>query len=177
MKLNRNNLDIKKLLNRLLFVTVILIFSIACKPEIHREYIMEPCPEDEKKSVASLKKQLEEDGFQTFDYVDEETGDTIIMQQYYIAFLKRGANRTESKKEADSLQALHLEHLGAMYEKGYADISGPFGDNQDIRGITIYNVPTLQMADSLANMDPMVQAGWLEIEVRPWWAGKGFPLR
>ena len=64
-----------------------------------------------------------------------------------------------------------------MYELGYADISGPFEDDGDIRGITIYNVPTLKMADSLAKSDPMVKAGRLEIEIHPWWAGKGFPLR
>ncbi len=64
-----------------------------------------------------------------------------------------------------------------MYALGFADISGPFGDEGDIRGITIYNVPTLQMADSLANLDPMVSAGILEIELHPWWAAKGFSLR
>jgi len=64
-----------------------------------------------------------------------------------------------------------------MNEMGYADISGPFGDDGEIRGITIYNVPTLRMADSLANMDPMVKAGRLIIEVHPWWAAKGFGLR
>jgi hypothetical protein len=64
-----------------------------------------------------------------------------------------------------------------MYEEGFADISGPFGDDGDIRGITIYNVPTQKMADSLANMDPMVKAGRLVIEIHPWWAAKGFPLR
>lgn len=45
-----------------------------------------------------------------------------------------------------------------MYALGFADISGPFNDEGDIRGITIYNVPTLKMADSLANSDPMVKA-------------------
>jgi uncharacterized protein YciI len=130
-----------------------------------------------KESVALLKKQLVENGFEIFDYVDAESGDTILMQQYFIAFLKRGSNRSQSKEEADSLQEMHLAHLGRMYEKGYADISGPFGDDGDIRGITIYNVPTLKMADSLANMDPMVKAGRLVIELHPWWAAKGFPLR
>tara|TARA_B100001146_G_scaffold225228_1_gene248273 strand:+ start:12392 stop:12892 length:501 start_codon:yes stop_codon:yes gene_type:complete len=153
-----------------------LFFS--CEPKIQREYITEPCPEEEPSpSVSKLKKQLTDSGFQLFDYVDEATGDTVLMQQYYIAFLKRGPNRSQSKEEADSLQALHLAHLGVMYEKGYADISGPFGDDGDIRGITIYNVPTQQMADSLANLDPSVQAGRLSIEIHPWWAAKGFPLR
>ena len=128
-------------------------------------------------SVAETRQKLVDAGFEIFDYVDEQTGDTVLMQQYFIAFLKRGPVRSQSQAEADSLQRRHMEHLGRMYEAGYADISGPFGDDGDIRGITIYNVPTLAMADSLANLDPSVRAGRLEIEVHPWWAAKGFPLR
>lgn len=130
-----------------------------------------------KKSAADLKHELVSKGFEVFDYVDEATKDTVLMQQYFIAFLKRGENRNQNKSASDSLQVLHLAHLGKMYELGYADISGPFGDDGEIRGITIYNVPNQEMADSLANADPMVKAGRLEIEIHPWWAAKGFPLR
>ena len=129
------------------------------------------------KSTRELKEELTAKGYQTFDYVDEKTKDTILMQQYFIAFLKSGPIRSQNEEEAAQLQKDHLAHLGRMYEEGYADISGPFGDNGEIRGITIYNVPTQKMADSLANMDPMVKAGRLEIEIHPWWAAKGFPLR
>ena len=164
-------------MKKLSLVGFVIILFIACDPKIHREYITEPCPEDENVSVAELKTQLTNNGFEIFDYIDEKSGDTIVMQQYFIAFLKSGPNRSQTKAEADSLQTLHLAHLGRMYEEGYADISGPFGDDGDIRGITIYNVPTLKMADSLANMDPMVKSGRLVIEMHPWWAAKGFPLR
>lgn len=133
--------------------------------------------EIEKKSMSQLKEELTAQGFQTFDYVDEKTQDTILMQQYFIAFLKRGLVRNQNEEEANRLQNEHLAHLGKMYELGYADISGPFGDDGDIRGITIYNVPTQKMADSLANSDPMVIAGRLQIEIHPWWAAKGFSLR
>ncbi|MEN3323646.1 YciI family protein [Mariniflexile soesokkakense] len=130
-----------------------------------------------KKSVKEIREALTAKGFQTFDYVDEKTKDTILMQQYFIAFLKNGSIRSQNEEEADILQKEHLAHLSKMYELGYADISGPFGDKGDIRGITIYNVPTLKMADSLANADPMVKAGRLVIEMHPWWAAKGFQLR
>jgi len=130
-----------------------------------------------QKSIKQLKEELTQLGFQTFDYVDEKSKDTILMQQYFIAFLKSGPTRSQTKEEAERLQSLHLAYLSKMYELGYADISGPFGDNGDIRGITIYNVPTLYMADSLANADPMVKAGRLIIETHPWWAAKGFSLR
>ena len=128
-------------------------------------------------AAKQLAAELKAKGYETFDYVDPDTGEVVIMQQYFIAFLKRGPERSQNKAAADSLQALHLAHLGKMYELGYADISGPFGDDGDIRGMTIYNTPTLAMADSLANLDPSVKAGRLVIEVHPWWAAKGFPLR
>lgn len=157
-------------------IPIIIMFLVfACKEAEKPEPAVKI--EEPKKSMATLKQELTDKGFQIFDYVDEETKDTVLMQQYFIAFLKRGPERSQNKAATDSLQALHMAHLGRMYEEGYADISGPFGDDGDIRGITIYNVPTFQMADSLANLDPSVQAGRLEIEVHPWWAAKGFPLR
>ena len=134
-------------------------------------------PEVAQKTTKQIRKELLDEGYEIFDYVDPETQDTIIMQQYFIAFLKAGPNRDHSEDEANKIQEAHMAHLGKMYEMGYADISGPFGDDGEMRGITIYNVPTLKMADSLANMDPAVLAGRLVIEVKPWWAAKGFPLR
>jgi len=166
----------------LLLLAALALFS--CKEEgkhkdhdddLHNEIYLDSGADE--KSMAQQIKELKDAGYEIFDYVDKESGDTIIMQQYFMAFLKRGPNRDWTKEESDSIQELHMAHLSRMYEEGYADISGPFGDDQDVRGITIYNVPTLKIADSLANMDPSVQAGSLMIEVRPWWAGKGYPLR
>lgn len=159
---------------RFIVLLVIAAALLSCKKD-EKPIIIEQ--EEKKPSVAQLKKKLTDEGFQIFDYVDKKTKDTIIMQQYFVAFLKSGSQRSQNQKEADSLQNLHLQHLGRMYEAGYADISGPFGDDGDIRGLTIYNVPNLQMADSLANLDPAVNAGRLVIEIHPWWAAKGFPLR
>ena len=156
---------------------VLLVLILGCQekqsPTLHEH---SESSETLERSVAEVKAELDARGYQTFDYIDEG-GDTIIMQQYFIAFLKAGPNRLQSQAEADSLQILHLNHLSRMYELGHADISGPFGDDGEIKGITIYNTPTLAMADSLANSDPMVKAGRLVIEMHPWWAAKGFSLR
>lgn len=133
--------------------------------------------EQKETTVTELKKTLDSLGYQTFNYISPSTQDTILMQQYFMVFLKSGPQRSQSKSEADSLQTLHLQHLERMFEMGYADISGPFGDSGDIRGITIYNVPNIAMADSLANLDPMVKSGRLVVEVHPWWAAKSICLR
>lgn len=158
----------------LIFVTLVLA---SCQEVEKQKEAKADDLHEEVKSVKKVMEELTSKGFEIFDYVDEETKDTVLMQQYFIAFLKRGPNRSQGKKEADSLQALHMEHLGKMYDEGYADISGPFGDDGDIRGITIYNTPSFETADSLANSDPMVKAGRLVIEIHPWWAVKGFSLR
>lgn len=129
------------------------------------------------KTTKQIKEELTSKGFKTFDYVDEKTKDTILMQQYFMAFLKTGPIRGQNEEETAELQEQHMEHLTKMYELGYADISGPFGDDGELRGVTIYNVPTLKIADSLANADPMVKAGRFVIEIHPWWGAKGFPLR
>jgi len=158
------------------FAVTVVFTALSCNSKVNEEEITTK-EKNQAISVAAQIADLKKQGFQIFDYVDEESGDTVIMQEYYMVFLKSGPNRNQTEEEADSLQGLHMAHLGRMYEEGYADISGPFGDDGDLRGITIYNVPTLQMADSLAHLDPMVQSGRLAIEVKPWWAGKGYPLR
>ena len=160
---------------KFLTLTLVLILFISCKQEQKEEADVDEVLKE--RSIKEINEELIGKGYKTFDFVDEHTKDTVLMQQYFIAFLKRGPNRSQNKAEADSLQILHMEHLGRMYQEGYADISGPFGDDGDIRGITIYNTPTLKIADSLANMDPMVKSGRLVIEMHPWWAAKGFPLR
>jgi len=131
----------------------------------------------EPKTKTQLRKDLIAKGYNIFDVIDEKTKDTIIMQQYFMAFLKSGPTKIQNEEESKRLQKLHLEHLKKMYDMGYADISGPFGDVGEIMGITIYNVPTLKMADSLAKSDPLVKAGGLKIEIHPWWAPKGYALR
>lgn len=178
-------------MKRLILLTLI-ITTISCKDDKKAPIIDEAIPvetdsvlienviEDKlpiEKTVAQIRAELIAKGFETFDYVDEKTQDTILMQKYFMAFLKRGPIRSQNEEEAAKLQEQHMAHLGRMYEEGYADLIGPFGDDGDIRGITVYNVPTLKMADSLANLDPMVKAGRLVIEVHPWWCAKGYSLR
>lgn len=173
-------------MKNLMLILFCFMTFIACKQEnkeastenSETETIVEDvAPVEIEKTTKALKEELTAKGYQTFDYVDAKTKDTILMQQYYMAFLKAGPIRSQNEEEAAKLQEAHMAHLGRMYEEGFADLIGPFGDDSEIRGIAIYNVPTLKIADSLANLDPMVKAGRLVIEVHPWWSAKGQSLR
>lgn len=131
----------------------------------------------EPKNQTEPREALLNKGYEIFDVINKETQDTVIMQQYFVAFLKVGDTKVKNEEEFKRLQKKHLKHLKKMYDLGYADISGPFGDVGNFKGITIYSVPNIEMADSLSNADPMVKAGHLAIEMHPWWAPKGYSLR
>lgn len=127
-------------------------------------------------SIEDREVELKEKGYQTFRYEEGDT--TYLMQQYYVVFLKDGPNRNQDSTELAELQKQHLAHLSQMAEEGYLSLVGPTAaQNQDVRGLAIYNTATEREADSLARLDPMVQAGRLEVEVLPWWVAKGSQLQ
>ena len=115
--------------------------------------------------------EIDTSTFKTFDYEDD--GTVYVMQEYYLVFLKRGETKIEDKEKAAEIQEAHLAYLGDLYEKGYICMNGPFGDDGNIRGATIYRVSSLEVAEQLANGDPAVKAGSLAVEVHPWWLARG----
>ena len=70
-----------------LLILTIIILLLACKQEKKEAVQTEVTVE---KSTKQIKEELTSKGFQIFDYVDVRTQDTILMQQYFIAFLKEG---------------------------------------------------------------------------------------
>ncbi len=56
-----------------------------------------------------------------------------------------------------------------LAEEGSLIVAGPFLDDQDIRGIFIFDVRTVEEARRLAETDPAVKAGTLILELHPWY--------
>lgn len=108
---------------------------------------------------------------ETFEY--EWAGEKMLMQKYFIVFLKSGPERSQSPEEATKLQQEHLAYLGGLYEEGIINLNGPSGGEGDLRGFSVYNVATIDQAREYAENDPMVKAGRLVVEVHPWWLAKG----
>lgn len=164
-------------MNRTILSVLLICLFASCEQPVEkvRGIPSDARVESESPDNATLEKDLKNRGYQTFLY--EEGDSTYLMQQYYIVFLKRGLNRSQDSITAAKLQEAHMAHLTSMYEEGYTSLTGPMGDDGNLRGIVIYNTATLKEADSLARLDPMVQAGRLEVEVRPWWVAKGGKLK
>ncbi len=118
--------------------------------------------------------QIDEQGFKTF--ISVEGTDTFVMKQYFMVFLNAGPNRSQSAEESTEIQKQHLAHISKLAKSGAVAVAGPFGDEGDTRGILIFNLPTREEVEKLANEDPAVKAGRLVVEIRPWWSAKGATL-
>ena len=167
------------MMKKLIYI-LILAALVSCKNKEDVRGIQSPeevevrQPDTLKFSIEEQAQALAEKGYQTFIY--EEGGEKHLMQQYFLVFLKSGKNRSQDSVTAAALQEQHMAHLNRMAAEGYMSLAGPMGDDGALRGISVYHTPTLEMADSLANLDPMVKAGRLEVEIHPWWAAKGGKL-
>ncbi len=94
--------------------------------------------------------------------------DEYGMRTYVMAFLKAGPNRDRSPEEGRKLQRAHLENINRLAAEGKLVMAGPFADNGPIRGIYIFDVPTVAEAETLTKTDPAIQAGSLVMELHPW---------
>jgi len=106
----------------------------------------------------------------------EEKPDKPEMKTYYLVFLLKGPNRSQDSTEAAKIQEAHLAHLTKMHQEGKLVMAGPLLDDQDLRGICVYDVKTLREAKTLAEADPAVKAGRLKVEVHPWMSQRGAKL-
>jgi len=102
------------------------------------------------------------------------------MERYTLVILKRPANGGPRVADPEALQRQHLAHLTSMARAGKLVVAGPFDDQADprLRGLCVYRAP-LEEARRLAQDDPAVKAGRLEVEVLSWWVEKGamtFPV-
>ena len=156
------------------FLMILSLIFISCHTDKSTSGEEDKEEKEDKISAEEMSKHLQEDGFKSFTYKEGDT--TYLMQQYYMVFLKTGPNRDQDSLSLAKLQQQHMAHLERMGNEGYASLIGPFEDSSDIKGIAVYNTRTLKEADSLANLDPMVKAGRLTIEVHPWWTAKGNKL-
>ncbi len=95
--------------------------------------------------------------------------DKYGMHRYVMAFLKVGPNRSQDSTLAAQLQRAHLDNITRLAEAGKLVLAGPFLDNGDLRGIYIFDVPTIEEAIELTQTDPAIKAGRLIMEMHPWY--------
>lgn len=96
--------------------------------------------------------------------------DEYGMKMYVMAFLKKGPNRDHSAEDAKIIQQAHMANIKRMATSGDLVLAGPFGSNDlEMQGIYIFNVTTVEEAQTLTASDPAIQAGRLIMELIPWY--------
>jgi uncharacterized protein YciI len=111
-------------------------------------------------------------------------GDSVPMEfeSFQLVLLKRPAEPAEYPPEKlEEIQRGHLGYLERMGREGHMVAAGPFGDQADesLRGLALYRVGSVERARELAEGDPAVRAGRLEVEVMTFYTLKGslaFPM-
>jgi uncharacterized protein len=103
--------------------------------------------------------------------------DDYGMRKYVMAFLLRGDRVNEySSEQRTEIQAGHMANIGKMAEMGKLIIAGPFIGNDDLRGIYIFDVKTLEEAKALTETDPAIQAGVLKMDLKEWYGSAALML-
>ena len=95
---------------------------------------------------------------------------------FWILLLKAGPNRDQDEATVERLQLAHLQHLFSFQRHGLLTLFGPVEDAGELRGIGVLLVETREEAEALMADDPMVEAGRLIAEVRPWFTMPGASL-
>lgn len=98
------------------------------------------------------------------------------LKQYYLVLLNKGPDRNQDSITAAGIQAGHLAHLDSMANAGVLCVAGPCGDDGNLRGILIFNLPSFQEVENLVKQDPAVLSGRLSYVIHPWWSKPGVRL-
>lgn len=141
----------KKLTYLLIFITILL----SCKSEIPKEKISENIEIQQQKFDEDLAKK----------YGADDYG----MKKYVIAFLKRGPNRNQDSITKANLQRKHMANINKLAKEGKLVLAGPFLGNDNLRGIYIFDVESIEEAKKLTETDPAIKAGSLEMELKEWY--------
>src|SRR5215210_461709 len=106
----------------------------------------------------------------------------VEFESYQLVLLQRPEHPGEyAEDKLEEMQQAHLAHLRHLAEAGKLVVAGPFDNQPDprLRGLALFRVGSIEEARQLAESDPAVKAGRLEVVVMTWYTEKGamtFPI-
>jgi uncharacterized protein YciI len=129
------------------------------------------CKKNEPAAIPDTQNEMATEVSKDFDSIKAKAygADDYGMKKYVMAFLKRGPNKSADSIQRSELQRAHLDNITRLAEEGKLVLAGPFFGNDDLRGIYVFNVPSIEEAEALTNSDPSIQAGVLVMELKEWY--------
>jgi uncharacterized protein YciI len=98
------------------------------------------------------------------------------LEAYELVILRRPADAPDDDEESlREIQEVHVAYHGALRDAGQVVTNGPVDGQADelFRGVTVYRTGSIEAARVLAETDPAVKAGRLEVEVMTWYCPPG----
>ncbi len=109
---------------------------------------------------------------------DSLGADNYGMKSYVIVILKTGKANITDKEELNKHFRGHMENIQNLAKSGKLIVAGPFSEKneQNYRGIFIFDAKTKEEAEILVKTDPAVVAGVFDYEIYPWYGSAALPL-
>ena len=131
--------------------------------------------EEKQKQFNLEKTDTNENGYDSI-LAKKVGADKYGMRKYVIAFLKHGPNRDQDSITKVNLQRAHMDNIGKLAEAGKLVLAGPFFGNDDLRGIYIFDVQSIEEAKELTETDPAIKAGSLIMDLKEWYGSAALKL-
>lgn len=102
--------------------------------------------------------------------------DDYGMKSFVLVLLKTGNNKTTDNEIVNRTFRGHLDNIERLIKLGKLIVAGPLGKNENnYRGIFIFNAETLDEVEKLLQTDPAVKAGFLDFELYNWYGSAALP--
>lgn len=94
-------------------------------------------------------------------------------RNYTLVLLMAGPDRSQDSITVNQIMQGHLEHLFTMKRQGVMDIFGPLNDEDELKGMCIYNLTDKEAVRKLVEADPAVISGRLSYKLFSWFSLPG----
>jgi hypothetical protein len=106
------------------------------------------------------------------DHAKNKSAESYEMKQYFFVMLVNGENRKQDSATAAKIQYGHMANITRLAKMGKIVVAGPFGEENNWRGIFIFDCTTKEEVEQYLKTDPAISSGRLSYEIHPWWTAK-----
>lgn len=97
----------------------------------------------------------------------------MTMGKHHLVLLKKGPKWSGAQTpENQKLQLAHMWFIKRMMDSGRMTAAGPLMSGGDLQGLFVFDTESAQEARTWAESDPKVKAGYLIVEIHPWYVAR-----
>src|SRR5262245_16983871 len=91
------------------------------------------------------------------------------MRSYVMCFLKTGPLKVDDPQKKAELMKGHFGMIERLAKERKLVLAGPFSDGGELRGIYVFDVPSIEDAKTLTESDPSIKEGYFKVEFVKWY--------